>query len=58
MHRRVRGVAGPGMASIASTVQHGLVGDQGKPINSQHESMQRQRSDAMGLKGCSRKRVG
>jgi hypothetical protein len=50
MHRRVRGVVGPGMASVASMAQHGPVGDQGKPVNSQHESMQRHRSDDMGLK--------
>jgi hypothetical protein len=50
MHRRVRGVVGSGMASVASTAQHGLVGDQGTPVNSQHESMQRHRSDDMGLK--------
>ena len=50
MHRRVRGVVGPGMASVASMVQHELVGDQGTPVNSQHESMQRHRSDDMGLK--------
>jgi hypothetical protein len=50
MHRRVRGVVGPGMASVASMAQHELVGDQGTPVNSQHESMQRHRSDDMGLK--------
>ena len=37
-------------AKSASAAQHGLVGDQGTPVNSQHESMQRLRSDDMGLK--------
>ena len=50
MHRRVRGVVGSGMASVASMAQHGPVGDQGTPVSSQHESMQRHRSDDMGLK--------